>query len=118
MQETQSLGTLSNLALALQNDFSIPSRLPGSVASVTVQPSAITVGYGASYPLTATTRDVYGTMLSGKVVTWASSDPTIATVSPSGVVTARSTAGVATITATSEGYAGSAAITAANSAFP
>src|SRR5207245_1085185 len=48
--------------------------------------------------------------LSGRVVTWASNAPSLASVSATGLVTGGA-AGVATITATSEGKSGTAAIT-------
>jgi acid phosphatase len=48
--------------------------------------------------------------LAGRTVTWASSNTTVATVSASGLVTGQ-VAGTATITATSEGQSGTAAIT-------
>src|SRR5439155_20800656 len=60
--------------------------------------------------LTATPKDSAGNPLSGRVVTWASSAPGVATVSASGLVTGVA-AGSATITATSETKSGAAAIT-------
>src|SRR5207249_1403422 len=53
-----------------------------------------------------------GTALSGRTVTWASSNTSMATVSSSGLVKGVA-AGTATITATSEGKAGTAAVTVA-----
>ena len=49
-------------------------------------------------------------MLTGRVVTWGSSDPTVATVNANGLVTGVAL-GSATITATSEGKSGTSAIT-------
>src|SRR5207247_11252792 len=51
-----------------------------------------------------------GGALTGRTVTWGSSNTAVATVSPSGLVTSKA-AGSATITATSEGKASSAAVT-------
>src|SRR5207302_407041 len=56
---------------------------------------------------------VNGGVLSGRVVTWMSSDGSVAIVNGSGLVTAVAP-GQATITATSEGKSGSAAITVAS----
>src|SRR5436190_1302729 len=83
------------------------------VASVTVSPTAAGVTVGATTQLTATPKDANGTALSGRVVTWATSNAAAATVSASGLVTGVA-AGSATITATSEGQSGTSAITVTN----
>jgi uncharacterized protein YjdB len=80
------------------------------VASVTVSPASASVTVGATTQLTATPKDANGTVLSGRVVTWATSNAAVATVSASGLVTGVA-AGSATITATSEGQSGTSAIT-------
>src|SRR5436309_2996341 len=81
-----------------------------TVASVTVTPPAPTVVVAGTVQLTATTKDANGSVLTGRVVTWASGNPAVATVSATGVVTGVAK-GQATITATSEGKQGMAAIT-------
>jgi uncharacterized protein YjdB len=83
------------------------------VATVTVSPAAASVSVGATVQLTATTKDSAGGLLTGRVVTWASSNPAVATVSASGLVTGVA-AGSATITATSEGKSGTSAIAVTN----
>src|SRR5436190_5472082 len=80
------------------------------VASVTVTPPSASVQVGQTVQLTATPKDANGNTLPGRTVTWASSNTTVATVNGQGLVTAR-VAGGATITATSEGQSGTAAIT-------
>ncbi len=80
------------------------------VATVTVTPGTATIGAGATQQLTATLRDAGGNVLSGKVVAWASSDPTRGTVTQTGLVTAVAV-GSTTITATSEGKSGTSLIT-------
>lgn len=80
------------------------------VASVTVSPSSTNVSIGAVVQLTATTRDASGNTLTGRPVSWASNNTGFATVSSSGAVTGVA-AGSATITATSEGIAGSSVVT-------
>src|SRR6266480_3437096 len=80
------------------------------VASVTVNPASASVQVGQTVQLTATPKDANGNTLPGRTVTWARSNTTVATVNGQGLVTAR-VAGGATITATSEGQSGTAAIT-------
>ena len=80
------------------------------VASVAVTPAAASVAEGNTVQLTATPKDASGSPLTGRTVTWTTSDATVATVSASGLVRGV-TAGPATITATSEGHSGTAAIT-------
>jgi len=85
-----------------------PAPIP--VASVSVSLSASSVVAGQSAQATATVKDAGGNTLSGRVVTWESSNNGIATVSATGSIVAV-TAGTATITASSEGVNGSAALT-------
>ena len=79
------------------------------VATVTVGPASATVRIGGTVQLTATLKDSLGNVLSGRVVTWASSVPAVATVSANGLVTGVA-AGTITITATSEGQSGTATV--------
>ncbi|HXL35365.1 MAG TPA: Ig-like domain-containing protein, partial [Gemmatimonadales bacterium] len=83
---------------------------PAPVASMTMSPAATTVSAGATVQLTATLKDASGNVLRGRSVTWASSAPALAPVSGSGLVTGL-VVGTATITATSGGQTGSAAVT-------
>jgi uncharacterized protein YjdB len=85
----------------------VPSTPTGSV-SVSLGAASLTVG--GTTQATATNRDAAGNVLTGRPVTWTSSNPAVATVSASGGVAAVG-AGTATITATSEGQTGSAALT-------
>ena len=80
------------------------------VASVTVTPPSASVPAGQTVQLTATLKDANGNVLTGRTVTWASNNTTVATVNSNGLVTTK-VAGSATITATSEGQSGTAAIT-------
>ena len=81
-----------------------------AVASVTVSPASTSVPVGESAQFTATPMDAEGNPLSGRTVTWQSSDGAVASVSPSGVALGLAE-GAATITATSEGRSGSSALT-------
>src|SRR5438132_1395895 len=84
------------------------TRVP--VASVTVSPATANLQQGQTRQLTATPQDASGNALSGRVVTWASGNTVVATVSGSGLVSGVA-AGSAAITATSEGKSGSASVT-------
>jgi uncharacterized protein YjdB len=83
-------------------------RVP--VASVTLTPGAAMLGSGATLQLTTTLVDSSGNAVSDRLVAWTTSDPTRASVSFTGVVTAVA-AGVVMITATSEGISASTVIT-------
>ncbi len=80
------------------------------VASVVVNPSSAAVGVGRTFQLQAVTLSANGDTLTGRPVSWSSSDAAIATVNQSGTVTGVSE-GTATITATSEGQSGTSVIT-------
>lgn len=85
---------------------------PPAVASVTVAPTTASLMVGDTARLSATVKDAAGHVLTNRVVTWASSNPTVATVSGTGLVTGgRADAQQVTITATSETVSGSAGIT-------
>ena len=87
-----------------------PPPPPAPVASVTVTPAPASVPTGQTVQLTATLKDANGNTLTGRTVTWASSNPAVATVTGSGLVSGV-TAGAATITATSETVSGTSAVT-------
>lgn len=79
------------------------------VASVVVTPASVSMRIGASTRLQVQTLDADGGLLTGRVVTWQSSSPAVASVSSDGTVTGLSS-GAATITATSEGRNGQVAV--------
>lgn len=79
------------------------------VAEVVLAPDTATVDRGATVQLTATVYDADGNVLS-EPVTFASSDPAVATVSEEGLVTTLGV-GTVTITATSDVFSGTASIT-------
>lgn len=81
-----------------------------AVATVTVSPSSGTIQVGGTLQLTATPRDQNGNALSGRTITWSSSNTSVATVTSSGLVRGIAP-GTATITATSEGRTGQATVT-------
>jgi hypothetical protein len=90
-------------------NVTVSSAPPAPVATVTVTPGSASIVQGGTQQLTATLRDASGNVLGGREVTWSTSASAVATV-VGGLVTARG-AGLATITATSEGRSGSSSIT-------
>ncbi len=82
------------------------------VGSVTVTPATATSNIGAKLALVATVRDQSNNIVTGKPVTWTSSNAAIATVDSTGMTTAIS-AGAATFTATVAGVSGTATVTVA-----
>jgi hypothetical protein len=103
---------------ALVRQYNGLPTLPGcaKVAAVEVSPATGTVMVGATTQLAATTRDAAGNVLTGRAVTWTSSDPSVATVSGTGLVTGAAP-GAVTVTATSEGKSGTASVTVTGGAY-
>ncbi len=88
-----------------------PPPPPAPVASVTLSPPSASIAPGQTLQLAATLRDAAGNVLTGRVITWASSNPLVVTVAPGGLVAGVTSGGPVTITATSEGQSGTASIT-------
>ncbi len=86
--------------------------VPDVAPTVTVSASggSGTVAAGASVPLAVRVTDKRAQLVAAPTVVWSSSTPTVAVVSPQGVVTA-TTVGATTISATSLGVVGSFSIT-------
>lgn len=83
---------------------------PSVVSSVVISVFEVTLtSLGDTLTLTAEARDASGNSVSGKSFTWTSSNKEVATVSTNGLVTAVAK-GSATITATTDGVGGSAAV--------
>lgn len=80
------------------------------VSNVTVNPNPIQVKVTFTQQFIATLRDANGNILVGRPITWTVSDTMKATITPAGVLTAVSPGSV-TVTATSEGVSGTAAVT-------
>src|SRR5438094_3234043 len=107
---------LTGLALfllaACSKDSPGPTAAPPPVASVAVAPNTASLTVGDTVRLVATVKDARGNVLTDRVVTWASSNPAVATVSGTGLVTGvRADAQPVMITATSETVSGSAGVT-------
>jgi uncharacterized protein YjdB len=83
---------------------------PVPVATVSVVLTASSLVVGQTAQGTATLKDASGNILSGRAATWQTSNAAVGTVSSTGAISAIS-AGSTTITATSEGISGTAALT-------
>ena len=103
------------VAAAFKGQSSGPQPPPVPVASVVVTPANSRVALAYPAALAATLTDANGNVLTGRAITWSSSDPAVATVNATGIVTGVAP-GTATITATSEGQSGAATITVPSSA--
>ena len=91
-----------------------PTGPPGSFAISVSAPSARPLAVGDTLRLDAEVRDQWGAPLPGVPVTWSSDDPRVASVDPSGVVTAVGP-GTAKVTAASGGAAGTVQLAVAAS---
>lgn len=83
--------------------------LPATVASVSVDPLVDTLRVGESVEVYATLRGADGRILTDRYPTWTSTNPMVATVNASGLVSGV-TPGSATIVATSGGTSGRGAV--------
>lgn len=82
---------------------------PPPIASITLSPTVDTILIGESLQLVPTMRDASNNIVTGRTVTWTTSNPTIATVSNSGLVTGVDD-GTVTITASVDNRSASANI--------
>ena len=100
------LATVFVMAACKDSPTEPAPQVPAAVAITTPQTIMVV---GQTVPLTASVYDRDGKRITGAAVTWRSLTPTVASVSPSGVVTGIST-GSATIEAEASGKAGSVTI--------
>jgi len=108
------VGTVAVLAISENRTDTLTIGIAQrAVATVTVAPATSTISVGGTQQLTATLKASNGLTLTGRTVTWSSSDDAVATVDSTGKVTAVSAASggtTVTITATSEGKSGTAEV--------
>lgn len=89
------------------------STEPAKVTAITLSASTVTLdAIGATQPIIAAVRDQKGKAMAGATVSWSSSAPSVATVAPSGLVTAVGN-GTATLSATLSGITSTATVTVA-----
>ncbi|HXG97910.1 MAG TPA: protein kinase [Gemmatimonadales bacterium] len=86
------------------------STTSAGVVGLALAPAQVTVAVGGAVQLTARPKRASGATLVGRVITWATTDHDVATVSDDGLVTALQP-GAATITCTCEGASATAAVT-------
>ena len=101
---------LAALVLGLATACSDPSGPGDDVATVHVEPVGRELTSGETVQLTAEARNTNGQPVDGGPATWNSSDDEIASVSATGLLTARAT-GSTLITATIDGHTGSTTVT-------
>lgn len=94
-----------------------PTPPASVVTTIVVTPATAQLTVGATTALSASVRNQRDSVLTNRVVTWASASPAVATVSTTGVVTAVA-AGTARITATVDGTTGTATVTVTAAAGP
>ena len=94
----------------LQDGAAAITVVPPPVATVSVSPATTSLTPGATRQLAVTLRDAQSNVLTGRTVTWTTSDAAVAVVTSQGIVTAVAPGGPATITASSEGKTGTATV--------
>jgi len=81
--------------------------IPPPVAKIVANPTGLSIRNGTSAPITVTLQDAAGKTLTGRAITWSTSDDriasVIATATPASVLVRGNAPGVATITVQSEG---------------
>ena len=82
---------------------------PVPIAAVTVVPESVEVVVQGTVQMTAAMWDASGSAVRGRAMTWASSDPRVATVSDTGLVTTQ-LRGSTTITVTCDGRRATAVV--------
>ena len=79
-------GLTGIVIVACKSEIQLTSKVPAAVASVDITPTQVSVFKGKTLQLTAVLRDAAGGIVTGRAVSWSAADPTIATVSSSGVL--------------------------------
>jgi hypothetical protein len=91
-----------------------------AVASVSISPTSFTMGDDTQRLLTATARSSSGSILTGRAMTWTSSNPSVLSVvgstsNPGSATVTANTIGTATVTVSCEGKTGTSAGTVVSS---
>ena len=102
--------TASSEGVSAQGTLTVMPVPAVPVASVSVSPASPSLQVGATAQLTAVTRDASGNVLSGRAISWTSTNQGVASVNSSGLVSAVS-AGSASVIASSEGQTATSSVT-------
>jgi uncharacterized protein YjdB len=81
-----------------------------TIAGLTIAPAKVAIAVGDAVQLSATAKRASGSTQPGRGITWASTNTTVVTISPTGLATAMAP-GIATVTATQENTSATATIT-------
>ena len=84
---------------------------PQPVASIAIEPSAVSLPQFHRASFIATARDRRGKLLSGRPITWSSSDAAVFSITPSADTAIARDVGSATVTASAEGKSAAATVT-------
>ena len=79
-------GLTGIVIVACKSEIQLTSNVPAAVASVDITPTQVSVFKGKTLQLNAVLRDAAGGIVTGRAVSWSAADPTIATVSSTGVL--------------------------------
>ena len=92
--------------------WSFTTRLPSSLTSITVSPLTATVNVGGTQQFTATAKNQYGSVMTGTIIVWNSSNTAVGTIDTNGLFTAKA-AGTTTVKAenVTTGVNGTASVT-------
>jgi alpha-tubulin suppressor-like RCC1 family protein len=108
-------GPVNVTATAPNNVFGISAivdtAVNAAVASVLVVPASVSIQLGAMTQLSDTVKDAMGNVLTGRVITWTSADPTKVSVSSSGLVTGVAVGGPIAVRAATGGKSDSSEVT-------
>ena len=111
--EKQDDRVIAQMRATFRDDFRIPARVAGEPMVLVLTPPSQTIVVGQVSTLTASSYDMNNTLLSGRPVSWQSTNPGVASVS--GTSTYGSVTGLAPgstlIIASDQGYADTTSIT-------
>jgi hypothetical protein len=93
-------GLVAILSVSCSGDSGGPGAV--AIATMGITPSQVSLLVGATRQLTVELRDARGTVITGRSITWISTNPSVASVSGSGLVTAL-TPGSTRVVAAAEG---------------
>ncbi len=91
MRTSRMIPVIAALAVAAcdNGEPAGPGQTPPAVASVVVHPDTVTLTVGQTHALQARPYAADGTLLTGRVGTWSSSDTSVVVVDSVGTATAR-----------------------------